>query len=403
MNVIVRFIQKLDIENTSVHTMEKRVRLGFKVFFFFKYMGQGVLYPFLVLYLNDKGISGAELGLLLTLLPLGKVFVAPVLSYLSDLYRLHKPMLIASVFFNALGGYLLFRSESVFSTYLLAVSLIALGESVSDTFGVTLTMDYLAPKGRQTDYGKWRLWGAVGYMAGAIFLGLFVLESNLKIVPFVFALANLGAMLIAFMHPPASAKKPQDWLGGFKMLREVKGFLLLLTGCVFSGLTFNIIQSYYSVYMVELGAASWMVGLGVGLQVIVEIILSANTKKITDRFSLRHVYLLGFFMLPIRVALYLLNRNPVIGLLIQNLHGFIIFGAFITGILVLDRVLDSEWRSTGQAYHVSSFVGLGAMIASFFAPMIYDSSGIMFLWAFAAVTGVIGFCLASRATRVMLD
>jgi hypothetical protein len=53
--------------------MDKKAGLGSKLFFFFKYMGQGVLYPFLVLFLNGKGINGGELGRLLMLLPLGKV------------------------------------------------------------------------------------------------------------------------------------------------------------------------------------------------------------------------------------------------------------------------------------------------------------------------------------------
>ena len=376
--------------------------LGFKVFFFFKYMGQGVLYPFLVLYLNDKGISGAELGLLLTLLPLGKVVIAPLLSYLCDLYRVHKPMLIASMFFNTLGGYLLYHSEDIFLAFILSMTLITLGEAVGDTLGITLALDYLAPRKRQTDYGKWRLWGAVGFMAGSIFLGLYVLEMHIEIVPLIFALTNLGAMLAALVHPRALSKKPQDWLGGLKMLRDVRGFVLLLIGGIFTGLTFNVIQSFYSVYMVELGAANWIVGVGVGLQVVVEILLSANTKKITDRFSLRSVYLLGFLVMPIRTVLYLVNSSPLIGLLIQNLHGLFIFGAFITGILVLDKVLDNEWRSTGQAYYVSAVAGIGAMLGSFVAPLVYDARGISMVWAFATITGVIGFGLVSRATRALL-
>lgn len=390
------------MENTKTQTSDNKIGLGFKVYFFFRYMGQGVLYPFLVLYLTAKGISGAELGLLLTMLSLGKVVIAPLLSYVCDLYRVHKTILIASMFFNALGGFLLYRSETAFYSFLLAVGLITLGEAVGDTLAITLALDYLASRGRQTDYGRWRLWGAVGYLGGAIFLGLFVLEKHITIVPLVFALANLGAMLTSFAHPRALATKPQDWLGGLKMLPEIKGFLLLLAGCVFSGLTFNVIQTYYSVYMVELGAASWMVGIGVGLQVIVEIILSANTKRITERFSLRHVYLLGFLALPVRTVLYVLNGNPLIGLLIQNLHGLFVFGAFITGMLVLDRVLDREWRATGQAYYISAMTGIGAMLGSFFAPLVYDASGISMVWAFAAIASAIGFALVGRATGILL-
>ena len=217
----------------------------------------------------------------------------------------------------------------------------------------------------------------------------------------MFTLANLGAGLTAMFHPKASEKKPQDWLGGLKILKEVKGFVLLLFGAVFSGFTFNIIQSYYSVYMVELGAVSWMVGVGVGLQVLIEILLSANTKKITDRFPLRYVYLFGFLVLPIRTVLYLLNRNPFTGLMIQNLHGFFIFSAFITGILVLDRVLPGEWRATGQSYYVSAVVGIGAMAGSFFAPLVYDLRGMPSVWVLAAVVGFIGFGLVNWATMIL--
>ena len=389
------------METTESANLEKKTALGFKAFFFFKYMGQGVLYPFLVLYLNGKGITGAELGLLLTLLPLGKVAIAPVLSYLCDLYRIHKPMLITSMFFNTIGGFLLYRSEDVFASFVFAMVLITLGEAVGDTLGITLALDFLAPRNRQTDYGKWRLWGAVGYMAGALFLGLFVLDSNIALVPLVFTLANLAAGLAAMIHPRASAKKPQDWLGGLKILKEVRGFVLLLVGAVFSGFTFNVIQSFYSVYMIELGAASWMVGVGVGLQVLIEILLSANTKRITDRIPLRYVYLSGFLVLPIRTVLYLLNRNPFTGLMIQNLHGFFIFSAFITGILVLDRVLPGEWRATGQSYYVSAVVGIGAMAGSFFAPLVYDMSGMPALWIMAAAVGFTGFGLVTWATKIL--
>ena len=92
--------------------MDKKVRLRFETYFFFKYMGQGVLYPFLVLYLTNRGISGAEMGLLLMLMPLGKVVLSPLVGYLCDLYRQHKAVLVASLLLNALGGVLLFRGEA---------------------------------------------------------------------------------------------------------------------------------------------------------------------------------------------------------------------------------------------------------------------------------------------------
>jgi len=161
-------------------------------------------------------------------------------------------------------------------------------------------------------------------------------------------------------------------------------------------------MNYYSVYMKGIGAASWIIGLGVALQTGVEILLSANTKAITDRFSLRAVYLLGFAILPVRTLFYFINKNPIIGLAIQNLHGFYIFSAFIVGMIVLDRNLQPEWRSTGQAYYYSAFGGIGAMLGSFIAPLIFDKQGISMLWAVATAIAFIGFLFVHQASRKLI-
>jgi PPP family 3-phenylpropionic acid transporter len=382
--------------------MDEKAGLKFKTFFFFKHVGQGVLYPFMVLYLIDRGISGAEMGMLLMLLPLGKVVLSPAVGYLCDLYRLHKPVLVLSVLLNALGGFFLYIGEPTLAAFLAAVGVITLGETGSDTLSISLAMDYLSQNNRQTDYGRWRLWGAVGYMSGSLALGFFVLDQYLEIMPLVFAGANFIAVLAALMLPKGSGKKPMDYLGGLKMLKKTPSFVTLLIGIMVSGLAFNIVQSYYTVYMDIIGAAGLMLGIGVAWQVVIEIILSANTKAIIDRFSLRHVYLLGFALLPLRALLFLFNRNPVMGLVIQNLHGFYIFSAFIIGFLILDMKLDPEWRSTGQSYYISAFGGFGGMMGMFIAPIIFDAKGIRAVWAFAAAAAFAGFLLIRQAARRMI-
>jgi MFS family permease len=210
------------------------------------------------------------------------------------------------------------------------------------------------------------------------------------------------AFILAWSLPKASAKKPADWLGGVKLIIQNRSFSLLLVGVVLSGLSFNVIFTYYSVYMRGIGAASWVIGMGVAMQTVVEIILSANTKAITDRFPLRKVYLFGFALLPVRAMLYILNSSPLIGLLIQNLHGFYIFSTFIIGIIVLDLNLEPEWRSTGQSYYYSAFGGFGATMGALVAPLIFDARGISVLFAFAMVVAAAGFALISRASLILI-
>jgi MFS transporter, PPP family, 3-phenylpropionic acid transporter len=381
--------------------MDKKTASKFKSYYFFKFIGQGVLYPFLVLFLTNKGITGSLLGLLLMILPLGKVVLLPIIGYACDLYRVHKLVLITSVVLNATGALLLAFSPPTFSYLFLAIILITLGEASSDTLINTLSIDFLSRSNNQTHFGKWRLWGAIGFMTGSFSLGLFQFDLIIKIIPLLFAGANIFAFFLAFFLPKTSSTKPTDWLGGVKIITQNKSYALLLFGMVITGVAFSNIISFYTVYMNGIGAASWMLGTGVALQTLIEIILSANTKKIADKFPLRIIYLFGFIILPIRSFLYLINRTPIIGLLIQNLHGFFIFSAFIIGLIVLDKNLAPEWRSSGQSFYTSAIGGIGALLGSFLSPIIFDNYGMDMIWIFTTFCALIGFLLVSKASKVL--
>jgi MFS family permease len=151
--------------------MQKNVGLNFKIYYFVKFIGQGVLYPFLVMLLVSKGVSGPALGLLLMIIPLGKVVLQPLSGYLCDLYRIHKTVLLVSVVLNFIGSLFLFLCSPVYIYYLAAIVIITLGETSADTLINTLAIDYLARTNHQTNFGRWRLWGAFGYMAGSFLLG----------------------------------------------------------------------------------------------------------------------------------------------------------------------------------------------------------------------------------------
>ena len=381
--------------------MNDKVLNRFKLYFFIRFIGQGALYPYLVLLLNSKGVSGSSLGLLLMVIPLGKLLITPLSGYLCDLLRVHKHMLMIGLALNALGGAFLFTSAPAFSNYLFAVIIITLGESSSDAMINTLTIDYLSRTQRQTDFGRLRLWGAWGFMGSSFLLGLFDLQVTISLVPLIFAIANALSLTTALNLPRSSASRPVDWLGGIKMVMHNAPFALILVGMIFAGMAFSIILNYYPVYLQDIGAASWMIGFGVALQTGVEIILSANTRAITQRFPLRSVYLFGFGALLLRCLLFAINQNPTLGLAIQNLHGFFFFSSFIVGLILLETMLQPEWRSTGQAYYYSAFSGLGAMLGAFSGPLIYAGQGMTTLWLFAGGIALVSFALLTVATLKM--
>ena len=114
----------------------------FKTFFFLSLMGNGVLMPYLGLYLANKGFSGAELAVLLGALPLVKVFAQPFWGVLSDVHQIRKRVLSFSLF--GLGLFAtLFSVINNFSLMLLAFVIFSILEAPYIPLGITLTLDYL--------------------------------------------------------------------------------------------------------------------------------------------------------------------------------------------------------------------------------------------------------------------
>ena len=55
----------------------------FKAFFFLNFLGNGVFIPYMGLFLMNKGFQGAELGALMAVVPLVKIFAQTLWGYLS--------------------------------------------------------------------------------------------------------------------------------------------------------------------------------------------------------------------------------------------------------------------------------------------------------------------------------
>jgi len=375
-----------------------KTQTRFKTFFFLSLMGNGVLMPYLGLYLANKGFSGAELALLLGALPLVKVFAQPIWGLLSDVYQIRRSILSFSLFGLAFFATLLTVMDD-FGAILIALVIFSVLEAPYIPLGVTITLDYLEAGAQQDQFGLIRLWGSVGYILSTFLIGAIFIDALIDVLPFIFALVIGSTGLVSLLLPDqANTQLRPNWSGSFGILTQNPSFGLFLTGTAFIGATIGISGQYLALYLQDIQAAGWLIGLAIALQPIVEVPLMAQTKNLLARFGIPMALFAGLVVLPFRWSLYALIQQPLLILPVQFLHGFTIMSMMVVGPIYVKNQLPARWMATGQALYSTAFGGIGMSFGLFVAGYVYGFFGMQAVWIACLVLSIVGLLLVSVAT-----
>ncbi len=137
-----------------------RSLLPFKALYFFIYAAMAALMPFLTLYYERMELTGRQIGVLAAIPPLITFISAPLFGFIADLTQRPRVLLGISVSSVALGIFLLTTAET-FGGLFLAVFVYAFFFApilpIVDRSVLRVLGD------RKDQYGKQRLWGAIGW------------------------------------------------------------------------------------------------------------------------------------------------------------------------------------------------------------------------------------------------
>jgi PPP family 3-phenylpropionic acid transporter len=267
-------------------------------------------------------------------------------------------------------------------------------------FGTTLALDYLERRGQLEQFGPLRLWGSVGYIVSALGIGALLLEHRLALLPYVFAGVMFLSGLLSLLLPAAvSSGQTFHWRDSLTLLTGRSEFGWFLFGIALCGSTMAIGSQYLSIYLEQLQAAGWMIGLAIGLQAATEIPLMGSMPAILRRFGVRAALLAGVAVLPLRWFLHVVLQQPLFLLPVQLLHGFTISGVMVVGALWVNGRLPLHLRATGQALYTAVFAGVGWGLGLLVAGAVNDWFGMSAVWTMATVVSIVGVLIVRAMLR----
>lgn len=370
------------------------VRLG--LFYGAIFIGTGASSPYFPVWFADRGMSGAQIGLILSLPMLARAFTAPLLAVWADSFRLRRTALVflalgvmATFALMALpGGFawwmvVWFAASSMYSTLSPLTDVIVLRRARLDGF----------------NYGWPRGIGSAAFIVGNLGMGALLAKgsSDLVLVWMVAAVA-LTALGARFLLPPdpvhegghaAALSDRMAGLGG--LLRDP----VFMTAVISAGLIQSAHAFYYSFSTLawkQQGISEATTGVLWAVGVAVEIAFMWFLEPWRRRVGPRNLLVLGGAAAVVRWTA--LAFSPPLWALfpLQALHTLSYAATFLASLQLVEMLSSSRNASAAQALNSALSGGVLAGLATIVSGWLFDRAGAQgyLLMSAMSLAGLIG-------------
>jgi len=369
------------------------------LFYLFYFAAGGALIPFLNLYYQEVGMSTRQIGVLAALPTIAVLAAGPFWGVVADGLHLHKrllPLLTFGVMLPVAG---LMWAQGFAMLAVLVLLYAGLNASIiplADNAVLSMLGDDRA------DYGRLRLWGAVGFGASAFGAGLLAERTGLRAIILVYVVM-MGLAALTATRLPAPPVVPRGLLGrNFRGLVADSRWLAFMSAMFLAGVCFSVLNNYFSIYLKSIGAGEALIGLGVAAAGVSELPIFWLSPQMLRRWGPRPLVLAAFGMFAVRGWAYSLIHNPIWSVPAQLLHGPTFSLMWLSSVVYASSAAPIGLGASAQAALGAMFMGLGAGAGALLGAWLYSSVGPEATFratSFVALAGLVVFGLSAGRVR----
>ena len=362
-------------------------------------VADGTLLPFIPLYLLQRGMSPAAIGLVLAASALAALAGGLGWAYLAD-RRLSPERLVLTATFVAAAVALLMVVPG--STGVLGLVIVVLTIARSPLALVDpITLRRLRNTSR-TDYARIRLRMSAGWAVSVVVAGAAYQTVGMRLIPFLYAplsvLLGLWIWRQVKSEPREGTTAPVPAL---KVRRVPVALLGFLVGCLLLGVALAATQNFLTVQISVLGGGALIVGAAAAFQALTEIPTMGYTHVLTKRFSHRVLFAAGCAIYLVIFIAWAFVTSAFLAALLKLAVGVAFALTFVAAVMIANDLVPARLRATGQALVKSVLFGAAPIIGAFGGGVIYGSLGprAMFLASTFVVAGAAVIALVAVPAR----
>ncbi len=342
-------------------------------FYFLYYAAIAFYAPYIVLYLQSIGFSGAQIGTLMGILPLITILSNPFWTSLADRTRRHQWVMNL----NMLVGITCLALLPFLKTYPLVFALAIFQNSFFPSaipLADSAVMYMLAE--HKEGYGRLRLGGTIGFGIMATLAGVLVQRYGLKLAFWGGSALLAGALLVSqpFQHESAPAEAGALPGKASRLLRNPRWLLFLLIGLT-CGSAFAVINTYLFPFMKSMGAGESTMGLALTIGTVAEIPVLLFVDRLMVRLKPYWLLILAMVATGLRLLGMGLSASPTAVIFVQLLNGFTFPVATIAGVSFAAEYAPAGFRASAQGQFSAALMGFGAAIGGYSSGILLERIG----------------------------
>ncbi len=345
--------------------------------FFFQFAAVGIYFTFLNVYYKQAGLSGSQIGFIGMASGIVGIAGTFLWSYLSD--RTGQPRLLIAA--GALGGLLIAQLIPLVGILKLANAfwlygaIGCAGSLMTSSVNTLVDSTTLAMLGENRQaYGRYRLGGSVGYIAGTIAAG-FLYDQ----VGYLWMFPAYGLLMLAFAWLALKLPRRAVHLAGAggreigQMIRQPVWLILIATALLYWIANFAII-AFLGVILKSMGADDKLIAFAAVIGTVIEVPFMAFSEPLIRRFGA--VRLLWFALLLQVIRFFLLSQMGApewaIAINMLNGPGFVLY--WNSAVNLVSRLAPPSLVATAQGFFAST-MSMASIVSYLLSGVLFDQLG----------------------------
>ena len=357
-------------------------------FYFFNFAALGAFTPYWSLYLQSLSFSALQIGILMSLLLVTRIFAPAAWGWLAD----HTGRRVMVMQLAAIGGLVCFCGfffGKSFVWIFLVMLLMSFCWSASLPLIEAITLSHL---GDNTDkYGRIRSWGSVGFIFAVVGMGYLLDMLDIIWLLWLVLAFKLGVVVFSHHIPETEVvglSIDQDSIRHVCKRPEVVAFLLSSMLMLFAH---GAYYTFFSIYLVEHGYDKGFVGWLWAIGVICEIGVFFLMPWMMKRFSLKAILIFSFACAVLRFLLIGWGVEWLLVILLaQVLHAATYGTHHIAAMMVVHHYFHGRNQAKGQAIYTSVAFGIGGTLGAISSGYTWGAIGAEMTFTISAISALLG-------------
>ena len=367
-------------------------------FYFSYYFFVGAFVPYWGLYLQSEHFSATDIGILMSLFQISRIFAPNFWGWLADHTGKRAQWIKFTSFLGLCGFMAVFWAHGFFWLFFVMAAL-SLFTSSTLPLAESLTLAHLATTNGH--YRRIRMWGSLGFIVASVVLGFVIDASGIKSVLWFLLLVQMTLFALSYTLPdPKLVAHENDHFSIWQVIKH-PNVIALLIGCSLMVTAHGVLYNFYSIYLSQHGYSKGTIGLLWAVGVVCEIGIFMLMPKIMNHYSLKTILIISLALAVLRFSLIGVAIDHLwLLILAQSLHAAT-FGSFhAASVEVITQFFKGRHQAKGQAIYNSVAYGIGGTIGGISGGYALQYLGGQQTFMLAAIFPLIGLIVIGAGLKL---